>query len=54
MIRQWTLLSILSGVLCTAAAEAPRAQGYEAFYRKCYEDAASVQLMITCSDAASA
>lgn len=49
MIRQWTILSILSGVLCTAAAEAPRAQGYEAFYRKCYEDAASEQVIISCT-----
>jgi tetratricopeptide (TPR) repeat protein len=49
MIRQWTLLSILSGALCMAAAEAPRAQGYEAFYRKCYEDAASEQVIISCT-----
>jgi len=49
MIRQWILLSILSGALCTAAAEAPRAQGYEAFYRKCYEDAASEQVIISCT-----
>ncbi len=49
MIRHWTLLSILSGVLCMAAAEAPRAQGYEAFYRKCYEDAASEQVIISCT-----
>jgi len=49
MIRQWTLLSILSGALCTAAAEAPRAQGYEALYRKCYEDAASEQVIISCT-----
>ena len=49
MIRQWTLLSILSGALCTAAAEAPRAQGYEAFYRKCYDDAASEQVIISCT-----
>lgn len=49
MIRQWALVSILSGALCSAAAEAPRAQGYEAFYRKCYEDAASDQVIISCT-----
>ena len=49
MIRQWTLLSILSGALCTAAVEAPRAQGYEALYRKCYDDAAPEQVIISCT-----
>ena len=49
MIRQWTVLSILSCVLCTVVVEAARAQGYEAFYRKCYEDAASEQVIISCT-----
>jgi tetratricopeptide (TPR) repeat protein len=49
MIRQWALLSILSGALYMAGADAPRAQGYEAFYRKCYEDAASEQVIISCT-----
>lgn len=49
MIRQWTLLSILAGVSCAAAAEAPRAQGYEALYRKCYEHGASEQVIISCT-----
>ena len=49
MIRQWTLLSILSVVHCTTIAEAPRAQGYEALYRKCYEDAAPDQVIISCT-----
>jgi tetratricopeptide (TPR) repeat protein len=49
MIRQWALVSILSGALYMAGADAPRAQGYEAFYRKCYEDAASEQVIISCT-----
>lgn len=49
MVKTWTFLATLSGVLCTAVIEAPRAQGYEAFYRKCYEDAASDQVIISCT-----
>ena len=49
MVRQWALLTILSGALSAAAAEAPRAQGYEALYRKCYEEAASEQVIISCT-----
>lgn len=49
MVKTWTLLTILSGALSTVAIEAPRAQGYEAFYRKCYEDAASEQVIISCT-----
>ncbi|WP_295137252.1 tetratricopeptide repeat protein [uncultured Reyranella sp.] len=49
MAKTWTFLAILSGVFCTAVAEAPRAQGYEAFYRKCYEDAASDQVITSCT-----
>lgn len=49
MVRPWTLLAILSGALSAAAVEAPRAQGYEALYRKCYEEAASEQVIISCT-----
>jgi tetratricopeptide (TPR) repeat protein len=49
MIRHWALPSILASVLCMGAAEATRAQGYEALYRKCYEDAASGQVIISCT-----
>lgn len=49
MIRRWPLLSMLSGALYIAGAEVSRAQDYEAFYRKCYEDAASEQVIISCT-----
>lgn len=39
------LLMILSGALSTEAAQAPRAQGYEAFYKKCYDSAASDEVI---------
>jgi tetratricopeptide (TPR) repeat protein len=46
MVKQWVLLAILSGALC---AEAAQAQSYEAFYRKCYEDADSDQVIVSCT-----
>jgi tetratricopeptide (TPR) repeat protein len=49
MNRRWSLLSMLLGVLSVTGAEAARAQGYEAFYRKCYEDGAADQVIISCT-----
>ena len=49
MIKKWALLMILSGALSTEAAQAPHAQGYEAFYRKCYDNADSDQVIVSCT-----
>lgn len=40
---------MLFGALSMTGAEASHAQGYEAFYRKCYEDAAADQVIISCT-----
>ena len=49
MIKKWALLMISSGALSTEAAQAPHAQGYEAFYRKCYDNADSDQVIVSCT-----
>ena len=49
MVKQWALLIILSGALSVEAAQEPCAQSYEAFYRKCYEDADSDQVIVSCT-----
>ena len=36
MVKKWAILIILSGAFSTGSAQTPRAQDYEAFYRKCY------------------
>jgi tetratricopeptide (TPR) repeat protein len=49
MTKQCVLLVILSGAFCAVAAQAPCAQSYEAFYRKCFEDADSDQVIVSCT-----
>lgn len=49
MVKQWALLIILSGALSMEAAQAPRAQSYEAFYRKCYDNADPDQVIASCT-----
>lgn len=49
MIKKSVLLIILSAALSPEGDEAPRAQGYEAFYRKCYDNGASDQVIASCT-----
>src|SRR5512139_3784350 len=49
MVKRWALLMILSGALSTEAAQAPRAQGYEAFYKKCYDNDNADQVIVSCT-----
>ena len=49
MVKQWALLIVLSGALCAESTQAPRAQSYEAFYRKCYDNADSDQVIASCT-----
>jgi hypothetical protein len=49
MVKPWTLMVILSGALCTEGGRAADAQSYEAFYRKCYDNADSDQVIVSCT-----
>jgi len=49
MVKISALLVILAGALSTQATQAPWAQGYEAFYRKCYDNADPDQIIVSCT-----
>jgi tetratricopeptide (TPR) repeat protein len=49
MVKKCVLLMILSAALFPEAAQTSRAQGYEAFYRKCYDNGASDQVIAGCT-----
>jgi len=49
MVKKSTILLILWGALSTQAAQAPHAQGYEAFYKKCYDNGPSDQVIVSCT-----
>jgi tetratricopeptide (TPR) repeat protein len=49
MVKRWFLLMILAGALFTGVAQALHAQGYEAFYKKCYDNGAADQVIASCT-----
>jgi tetratricopeptide (TPR) repeat protein len=49
MVKSWALLAILAAALSMEAAQAPHAQGYEALYRKCYDNGDPDQVIVSCT-----